>query len=201
MHRDTALACLGECRIVSTRSSLQRPGNKILGQANLVRARLATPVTPPFAGMVADAVPFTFTPHTTAVLGSCGKKDVEGAERIRPDELVVAIMAYADLLSSGMPFLFCDRNPIRRGAVMTETVALANLPWDRFREHRFAGGQADPEGLARYAAEVMVWGSVPLGLVLEFAVIDHSVADALNPEAIGLGWPGIFVARSDWFFD
>jgi hypothetical protein len=150
--------------------------------------------------MVADAVPFTFTPHTTAVLGSCGKKDVEGAERISPDELVVAIMAYADLLSSGLPFLFCDRNPIRRGAVMTETVALADLPWDRFRNRLFTGGNVDPEGLARYAAEVMVWGSVPLALVVEFAVIDQSVADALNTEAIDLGWPSIFVARSDWFF-
>jgi hypothetical protein len=51
---------------------------------------------------------------------------------------------YADLLSSRLPFLFCDQNPIRREALMTETVAIADLPWDRFRERLFAGGQTDP---------------------------------------------------------
>ena len=39
---------------------------------------------------------------------------------------------------------------------MAETVVLADLPWDRFRKHLFAGGGADPEGLTRYAAEVLV---------------------------------------------
>ena len=95
-------ACLAAGRLLSTRDCLARPEIRVLGMKASVRARLTMTVCP-FLGVVADAVPFSLTPHTRAVFGSCGPVLQPGTERVRRDEIVVAILRLDTLRSVGVP--------------------------------------------------------------------------------------------------
>ena len=200
MSVETALACLGAGRLLSTRDMLGRPELRALGVQVHVRSRLDARLTHPFHGTVGDAVPLSFTPHTRAVLASCGTTPQVGAEPIPREQIVIAIVSLDDLRAAGVPLVFSDRAPTRPDAEMIEDVRLDSLPWNRFRTRNFAARDADREELARYGAEVLVWMGVPLGLVRECAVVSQNIAAELNERASASGLPALFKSRPGWFF-
>lgn len=157
-----------------------------------------TDLSPPFIGRIGDAVPLTWNSRTLPSYGSVNVRPGTGATAVSASDTVIAIVALATLLASELPLIFSDRAP-GKGATFSVVAPLDELPWDRLRRHVFSPSVGDPEDAARYDAEALVFGMVPLGVVHALAVVDQGAADRLgrrrnrrkDPSLSDHGLPGL----------
>ena len=200
MHRDTALLCLRRGKVPCLADLHTDPAWRPLGDPEPILARLKLPTREPFRGLVGDAVSLMFTPRTLPVFGSCGYRLARGAQHYAARDLVIVVVSLDQLRRSGLPFVFSDRSSIRDDANMTATVQLAGIPWPRIRRSEF-GANVSLDERARYHAEVLVWGNLPLDAILGFALSNQNAVDALQADAAALNTPCIAWTQPSFFFD
>ncbi len=201
MHRQTAELCVRAGALLSLRELAVTPGHKVLGYPEGIRRRLRAPLPAPYQGRVGDAVSLTVTPYTLAAFGSYRPIQDSGAEHVPVGDMAVAIVSCDDLIACRLPMVFSDRSPIKADSMLTEAPDLDTLPWERIRNRRLSPREGDPLEAARYEAELLVWGCVPLALVRLFAVHDQAAADSLRAVATASGHPTCTIeVQPIWFF-
>ncbi len=200
MHRETALLILRLGKLPCLGDLHTDPAWRPLGDPEPILTRLHKPMREPFRGRIGDATSLTFTPRTLPVFGSCGHRLARGAQRYEARDLVVVVVSLDQLQRSGLPFVFSDRSAIREDANVTTTVHLAGIPWPRIRSSEF-GANVPLDERARYHAEVLVWGNLPLDAILGFALANQSAVDALQADAAALNTRFMAWMQPSFFFD
>ena len=105
------------------------------------------------------------------------------------------------MVESRIPLVAFDRNPLRKNAMAAEEMDADKVPWDYIRTSRF-GADVDAEKRVRYSAEVLLWGTVPLNLLVGFATAKPQYAGSMIKQMLQLAHCELsLVTRPAFFFD
>ncbi len=151
---------------------------------SIKQRRSTTPVDPLDASgyprsSVADHVPWYFTPRSPTLLRVVDGWNLAYQEGHRP--LVLLGIRLADLAESNLNWCYSDRNAatsfVRFG---TNLAALPSfIDFDLMTAREWKNTDEDPDRASRRAAEVLVHGRVPIGLVTAVAASnDDTLSDA-----------------------
>ena len=167
-------------------AAVRDPNFVPIGMAGLIDKRRTHPVPISPGGVLADYVPFYFTPWSMMLLNI--HTGYNGVVRRRNDEIVILVGQLPVFAARGLGVVFTDGH-----AYMTQTqkhyfndlARLDQVDWAILRARNFARDPADPDKSRRYQAEALVRSHVPVdalsGIVCNSAVgkarIDHWLAD------------------------
>ena len=145
------------------------------------------------------ALRFTpLTPSTYAVLTG-----YDGAEKLRPSELVFLATTAPWLANLGLGFLFSDMGlASRRARIFTDLSLLEVIDRDRLALGDF-DARKDPLAPHILEAEFLVWGGLPPRGILEIVCHDADGVGAVKDEVAAAGREGRINVRVDrrFFFD
>jgi hypothetical protein len=147
------------------------PNYRSIGNAELIdrRSRRAVPVSP--GGVLADYVPFYFTPRTPMLLNI---KTGHGVDPIPMEDIVMIVTSLHRLAEGDIPFVLTDRHAYLRAANYTNDLrGLDLIPWRQLQESDFKRSEGDPSRIERYQAEALVHRHLPLNCIIGMACYDE----------------------------
>jgi hypothetical protein len=196
-HRDNVPFLLANG--VHCRSSETRDPNFVeIGHPDIIDRRVARPVVVEPGGVLADYVPFYFTPCSPMLYNIV--TGYRGLARRARSEIVVLVSSIPRLEEINAKFVIADRNATLKHATMGfASELLPQLPWTAWQAKDFRHDPDKPDKIERYQAEALVHKVLPAnGLkgiitydVPTQAVVQQAVA------AAGLSIPAH--VRSHWY--
>ena len=89
-----------------------------------------------------------------------------GITRRPMSQVVILVSSLAALAEHGVPFLFTDRHASLVNAIFSnELEAVPQLDWKIWQGRDFSRDPNDPDKLARYQAEALVYQHVPVAVL------------------------------------
>ncbi|MEM9419072.1 MAG: DUF4433 domain-containing protein [Planctomycetota bacterium] len=170
-----------------------------IGMADLIskRRRRSVPVDP--GGVLADYVPFYFTPKSIMLYNI--KTGYNGVTRRPNDEIVLLVSRLPQLSDAGVKYIFTDGH-----AYPTETEYfdddndLDQVDWELLYTCDFERDPNDPGKLTRYQAEALVYQHVPVdaltGIVCNSDRVKKRLQQQIDDRGLGYG----VVTRPRWYF-
>jgi hypothetical protein len=177
----------------------QDPGYVNIGNPDLIgmRALREVPVAP--GGMLADYVPFYFTPFSIMMYNI---KTGHGGIRQWPNrDIVIFASSVHRLAELGIPFVFTDRHAYTALArFYNRPDELEHVDWELLQLRDFRHDPDDPGKKERYQAEALVHRHVPLNALLGVGCYDEAAKAKLEKQ---IGEAGIRLAvkvTRSWYF-
>jgi hypothetical protein len=194
------LAWILDHGLVCQNSPIKDPDFRSIGSADVIGKREHREVPIPPGGTLADYVPFYFTPLSIMMFNIVtGHRDVQ---QIPPGDLVVLASSLPAIEKAGGQFLFTDSHALLSTARFSS--ALADLPvlvdWKLLQDRDFRRDPDDPGKGARYQAEALVHGSLPVHGLTGIACSAVNQAATLEALVSGRGLDLKVIARPEWFF-
>lgn len=140
-------------------SPIRDPNFVQIGRGEIITRRTVKRVDEPPGGVLADYVPFYFTPRTPMLLNiKFGKL---GLPQWPMNDIVILVASLREQ-SSRRRFVISDRNAASATADFSSDLeSLSLLPWALWRSSDFKRDDAQPDKIERYMAEALIHGSLP----------------------------------------
>ena len=130
-----------------------------IGRSEIISRRTSRAIDKGPGGVLADYVPFYFTPRTPMLMNI--KTGWQGLPK-RPMNDIAILVASLKELPSGARFVFSDRNATLQTADFHEGLEeLDELPWELWRASDFRKDDSRPDKIERYQAEALIHRSLP----------------------------------------
>ena len=160
------------------------------------RRNQVVPLAP--GGVLADYVPFYFTPRTPMLYNITS--GYQGMKRTRASDIAILVASLRDLQSQGVSFLLTDRNAALAAArYANDLLALDRLDWPRLKASDFTRSPDDPEKIERYQAEALIHRLLPASQLRGIAVYDDTAEASLRSALNSRGSSLKLVVRRDWY--
>ncbi|WP_397404519.1 DUF4433 domain-containing protein [Phenylobacterium sp.] len=184
----------------SAGSGLADPGFVPIGLANLIAKRTARAVPVPPGGVLADYVPFYFTPKSPMLLNI--KTGYNEVARRSDDEIVILISSCKRMIERGIDMVFTDRHAYVATARWTKDEAdLAGMiDWDILIRQDFARSDGYPDKMERYQAEALAHRHVPADALLGIGCASDNVKAAIEAAVQAAGQTLPVFVRQGWYF-
>ena len=197
VHRDNVPWIL-EHGLHCANGSVKDPNYVSIGKPDLIVDRSSRTVPIPPGGVLADYVPFYFTPFSPMVYNIVTGRGVRQRER---GELCFVVSSLHLVSESGLKFAFADRHAyLSRAEFFSDLKDLDRLEWARWQARGFKRDPDDPLRFERYEAEALVHKHVPVtavkGVVCYDSTIRNSIADQIASRSLGVR----AVLRPEWYF-
>lgn len=145
-------------------SSSQDPNFIPIGRKEIIDRRTKKVVDEAPRGVLADYVPFYFTPRTPMLMNV--KSGYLGLQQWPMNDVAILVSSLHQL--AGRRIVIADRNAASATAEFTSVaVGLSSLPWELWRASDFRRDEARPDKVERYMAEALIYGG------LEAAELTH----------------------------
>ena len=167
-----------------------------IGNEGLIERRqeVEVPIAP--GGVLADYVPFYFTPFSPMMYNIRTGRDVP---HVPNGKLVILLSDLHRIAACGLDWLFTDRHAaLRLARCHNDLVSLHRIDWDLLRRRDFKRDVDDPEKMDKYQAEALVHRHLPIAAIRGIFVHDEVAVTFLKgcidrvgitvPVAIGRNW-------------
>jgi len=157
-----------------------------IGMPDLIQKRQTREVEIPPGGVLADYVPFYFTPFSIMMYHI--KTGYNGITKRGNSEIAVLVSSLHKLKGLRVPFLFTDGHAYTFGTnFFNDLRHLDQLDWPLLRSRDFRNDPEDPGKQTRYQAEALVHKHVPIEALLGIGCFDESTRSAIKDEAKACG--------------
>ncbi len=180
-------------------SGHQDPNFVPIGMQTIIDRRRTyhVPIAP--GGVLADYVPFYFTPWSMMLMNiKTGYKDVIQ----RPNsEIVIIVARIREFWSGGLSAVFSNGHALMKQTQYFSSAAdLGQIDWNILQNRDFKKTEADTDKSRRYQAEALVHGHVPIALIR--GIVCNTVAGKARVDgwAQSRGLQLNVVVRSGWYF-
>lgn len=177
-HRDN-LPWILEHGLHCPTSATLDPGFVAIGRDEIIDRRASRSVPCGSGGVLADYVPFYFTPRS--IMAYNINTGHNGLRQRRSDELVVLTTSIPRLLERSIAFVFYDGQAML--AESTCHVHAADLPaidWGLLNSGDFSRDPEDPGKLGRYQAEALVHRHLPVEALLGIGCYNSTTASEVE---------------------
>ena len=142
-------------------SGVLAPNYEAIGNQDLIsrRAHRVVPIAP--GGVLADYVPFYFTPFSPMMYNIyTGRGDVKQRAN---EEILILVSSLPKMQEKGIPFVFSDRHAYTQLAEFSNNISdLGKLDWKLLQQRNFQRNPNDPVQIERYQAEALIHGHCPI---------------------------------------
>lgn len=184
-------------------SAQQDPGFVSIGHSEIIVRRKTRAVEVPPGGVLADYVPFYFTPRTPMLHNIV--TGYGGVTRRERSEIVVLVTSLERLASSGCDHVLADRNAALRSASFWRGDAIDHgdrlqaLPWSDWQASDYRHDPDRPDKAERYQAEVLVHRGLPVTALLAIITHDSPTAERLRHDVAAASCAVRVEVRPAWY--
>ncbi len=178
---------------------IQDPNFVEIGNTDLIQRRRPRAVSVGPRGLLADYVPFYFTPFSIMlynILTGYG-----GVRRMEGRDIVFVVSSMRRVAELGIPFAFTSEHAL---PVTTEYFDdlehLDRIDWPLLQSRNFQHDPDDPGRKERYQAEALIWKKLPLDAILGLCCHSSNVRMAIEREVASRGLNVPVHARREWYF-
>lgn len=196
-HRDNVAHLLRHG--MQCRSSTVFDSNFVtIGNPDIIDRRKGWPVDVPPGGVLADYVPFYFTPRTPMLYNIVTGHN--GLTLRMRSEIVVLVTSLDRLEELELPYVIADRNAVLVSATFTSGRAgLAGLRWDNWQGSDFKRDDGDPAKIEQYQAEALVHKSLPPSALRAIITYDSGTQATVAQAVSDAGLSTPVHVRSIWY--
>jgi hypothetical protein len=177
----------------------QDPNYVNIGSESLIdkRSRRVVPIAP--GGTLSDYVPFYFTPFSIMMYNI--KTGYGGITKRENKDIVIFVSSIHKLRELGLRFVFTDQHAYPIDTLFYSGVDdLKNIDWELLKNRDFKTNDADPGKQARYQAEALVHGHVPLSAVLGIGCFNEAVKKQVEDTMLAQGQKMSVKTTPTWYF-
>jgi hypothetical protein len=197
VHRDN-LPWILDNGLHCANSEVQAPQYVNIGNVDLIDKRRSRQVPIAPEGVLADYVPFYFTPFSVMMQNIHSGWSVQQRTN---DEIVILVSSLYRVVELGLPFVFTNAHAYPDWTNYYSDLAnLDQIDWSILQRRDFKRDPDDPRKMERYQAEALIHNRLPITGLL--GIMCHTDAMKVrieaDVEARGLTLP--VHARPKWYF-
>lgn len=150
-------------------------------------------------GVLADYIPFYFTPYSPMLLNIVTGRNVQKRPK---SDIVILVSSLPKVEEAGIQYLFSDRHAYLINAEFSNNIAdLATMVrWDLLQARDFKKDPEDPEKSELYQAEALIHRHLPVdalkGVVTYNEQVKNETQALVDERQLGLS----IYSKPSWFF-
>ncbi|MDF2396123.1 DUF4433 domain-containing protein [Pseudomonas sp. 3MA1] len=197
VHRDN-LPWILDNGLHCASSEIQAPQYVNIGNAELIDKRRSrhVPIAP--GGMLADYVPFYFTPFSVMM------KNIHSGRSVQPranDEIVILVSSLYRVAQLGIPFVFTNAHAYPYWTDYYSDLAnLSQIDWAILQRRDFKRDPDDPRKMERYQAEALIHNHLPITGLLGIMCYSDAMKKRIEQDLVARGLALSVHARPGWYF-
>jgi len=180
-------------------SGVQAPNYEAIGNQDLINRRASREVPIPPGGVLADYVPFYFTPFSPMMYNIyTGRGDVRQRSN---EEILILVSSLPKLQEQGIPFVFTDRHAYTQLAEFSDDIGqLDKVDWPLLQQRNFKRNANDPVQIERYQAEALIHGHCPIDGLIGVVCYTDELKLSLEQQAAQRGLNLDVRKLPQWYF-
>ena len=197
VHRDN-LPWILDNGLHCASSDVQAPQYVNIGNADLIDKRQSrhVPIAP--MGVLADYVPFYFTPFSVMM------KNIHsgwGVQQRCNDEIVILVSSLFRVEQLGIPFVFTNAHAYPDWTNYYSNLAnLCEIDWPILQRRDFKRDTDDPRKMERYQAEALIHHHLPITGLLGIMCYTDAMKEHIEQDVATRGLTLSVHARPGWYF-
>ena len=196
VHRDN-LPWILDHGLHCANSDVQCPNYVQIGLPDLIEERRSREVPIPPGGVLADYVPFYFTPFSPMVYRIVTGREVGKRPR---QELCFLVTSLRHVTALPARFVFSDRHASLAAANFYSALDdLSKLSWSGWQARKFNRDLDNPEAFERYQAEALIYRHLPLAGLQGIVCQDSRTRDSIAALAAQRASHLQVVLRPEWY--
>lgn len=153
-----------------------------IGNPEIIDRRKVVAVPVPPNGVLADYVPFYFTPCTPMLHNIV--TGYNGMKMTPRSEIIVLVTSLDRLEATGTDYVIADRHAaLSHTNFASGRHLLSNLPWKDWQNRDYRKDPDRPDKFERYQAEALVHQRLPTEALVGIVAYDQSTKERLQEEA------------------
>jgi hypothetical protein len=170
-----------------------------IGNQELInrRAHRAVPIAP--GGVLADYIPFYFTPFSPMMYNiHTGRGDVKQHSN---DGILILVSSVHKIQQQGIPFVFTDRHAYTPLAEFYNNInELGEVDWPLLQQRNFQRNPDDPLQIERYQAEALIHRYCPIESLIGIVCYTDELKLLLDREVAERGLNLDVRKLTQWYF-
>ncbi len=170
-----------------------------IGSDDIIQGRATHRVPMAPGGVLADYIPFYFTPYSPMLLNIVTGRNVQKRPK---SDIVILVSSLPKVEEAGIQYLFSDRHAYLINAEFSNNIAdLATMVrWDLLQARDFKKDPEDPEKSELYQAEALIHRHLPVdalkGVVTYNEQVKNETQALVDERQLGLS----IYSKPSWFF-
>lgn len=197
VHRDN-LAWILDNGLHCASSEVQAPQYVNIGNADLIdkRRTRSVPIFPD--GVLADYVPFYFTPFSVMMKNIHSGWSVQQRNN---DEIVILVSSLHRVAELGLPFVFTNAHAYPDWTdYYSDPANLDEIDWSILQLRDFKRDPDDPRKMERYQAEALIHHHLPITGLLGIMCYTDAMKERIEQDVAARGLTLPVHARPGWYF-
>ncbi|WLG67525.1 type II toxin-antitoxin system toxin DNA ADP-ribosyl transferase DarT [Pseudomonas brassicacearum] len=197
VHRDN-LPWILDNGLHCANSNVQSPQYVNIGNVDLIDKRRArhVPIAP--GGVLADYVPFYFTPFSVMMKNIHSGRSVQQRSN---DEIVILVSSLYRIEQMGLPFVYTTAHAYPDWTDYYSDLAnLGQIDWSIIQRRDFKRDPDDPQKMERYQAEALIHSHLPITGLLGIMCYTDAMKERIEQDVAARGLALPVHARPGWYF-
>ena len=197
VHRDN-LPWILDNGLHCANSDVQAPQYVNIGNADLIDKRRSrhVPIAP--EGVLADYVPFYFTPFSVMMKNIHSGWSVQQRSN---DEIVILVSSLYRVEQLGLPFVFTNAHAYPDWTnYYSDLASLGEIDWPILQRRDFKRDPDDPRKMERYQAEALIHHHLPITGLLGIMCYTDAMKERIEQDVAARGLTLSVHARPGWYF-
>ncbi|MEB2871967.1 type II toxin-antitoxin system toxin DNA ADP-ribosyl transferase DarT [Pseudomonas rhizosphaerae] len=169
-----------------------------IGNADLIDKRRSrhVPIAP--GGVLADYVPFYFTPFSVMMKNIHSGWSVQQRSN---DEIVILVSSLYRVERLGLPFVFTNAHAYPDWTnYYSDLASLGEIDWPILQRRDFKRDPDDPRKMERYQAEALIHHHLPITGLLGIMCYTDAMKERIEQDVAARGLRLSVHARPGWYF-
>ncbi|EJM67009.1 hypothetical protein PMI30_02455 [Pseudomonas sp. GM50] len=197
VHRDN-LPWILDNGLHCANSDVQAPQYVNIGNVDLIDKRRTRRVLIPPEGVLADYVPFYFTPFSVMMKNIHSGWSVQQRSN---DEIVILVSSMYRVEQLGLPFVFTNAHAYPDWTDYYSDLAnLGEIDWSILQRRDFKRDPDDPRKMERYQAEALIHHHLPITGLLGIMCYNDAMKERIEQDVAARGLTLSVHARPGWYF-
>ncbi|WP_447801475.1 type II toxin-antitoxin system toxin DNA ADP-ribosyl transferase DarT [Pseudomonas kilonensis] len=197
VHRDN-LPWILDNGLHCANSNVQSPQYVNIGNPDLIDKRRTrhVPIAP--GGVLADYVPFYFTPFSVMMKNIHSGRSVQQRSN---DEIVILVSSLYRIEQMGLPFVYTTAHAYPDWTDYYSDLAnLGQIDWSIIQRRDFKRDPDDPQKMERYQAEALIHSHLPITGLLGIMCYTDAMKERIEQDVAARGLALPVHARPGWYF-
>ncbi|MEJ5862564.1 type II toxin-antitoxin system toxin DNA ADP-ribosyl transferase DarT [Pseudomonas farsensis] len=197
VHRDN-LPWILDNGLHCANSEIQAPLYVSIGNVDLIDKRRTrhVPIAP--WGVLADYVPFYFTPFSVMMKNIHSGRSVQQRSN---DEIVILVSSLYRVDELGLPFVFTNAHAYPDWTnYYGDLASLGEIDWPILQRRDFKRDPDDPRKIERYQAEALIHHHLPITGLLGIMCYNDATKQRIEQDVAARGLTLSVHARPTWYF-
>ncbi|WP_434574109.1 DUF4433 domain-containing protein [Pseudomonas sp. Z3-6] len=197
VHRDN-LPWILDNGLHCANSNVQSPQYVNIGNPDLIDKRRTrhVPIAP--GGVLADYVPFYFTPFSVMMKNIHSGRSVQQRSN---DEIVILVSSLYRIEQMGLPFVYTTAHAYPDWTDYYSDLAnLGQIDWSIIQRRDFKRDPDDPQKMERYQAEALIHNHLPITGLLGIMCYTDAMKERIEQDVTARGLVLPVYARPGWYF-